>query len=161
MEIWSILKSILCAYLWPAFQKTTSLPAVLLARNGEAFLKVNWHPLLHKCVQINQGGLKGYTGFIAGVNHVKHKFLVDLDFNGVQTLLNHEDFTEIDCDAHMRSSTPPVYFSTPIPTSPLLANDDPDREEWGVSPQPGEYALMSSSYMTEYHLLEPLGPNHF
>ena len=160
-EIWSVLKTILCSYFWPAFQKTISLPAVLLARNGKAFLKVNRHPLLHKHVQINQGGLKEYTGFIAGVNHVKHKFLVDLDFNGMQTLLNHEDFTEIDCNAHMRSSTPPACFSTPIPMSPLLANDDPDRAAWGVSPQPGEYALISSSYVTEYCLLEPLGPWSF
>ena len=129
-----------------------------MARNGEAFLKVNQHPLLHKHVQINQGGLKGYNGFIAGVNHVKHKFLVNLDFNGTQTLLNHEDFTEIDCNAHMRSSTPPACFSAPIPMSPLLANNDPDRAAWGVSPQPGEYALISSSYVTEYCLLEPLGP---
>ena len=110
--------------------------------------------------------MKGYTGFVIGFNHVKHKFQVGLDFSLTQILLKRDDFSEIDRDVDMRSSSP-ARSTTPIPSSPLFAADDPDREVW-LSPETvdkahslGEYNLSMSSYMTEYHLLEPPGPQSF
>ena len=107
--------------------------------------------------------MKGYTGFVTSFNHVKHKFQVGLNFSFTQTLLKQEDFTEIDHNVDMQSSSP-VCSRTPIPLSPLFAAEDPNWEVW-LSPETvdkahslGDYNLTMSSYMTEYHLLELLGP---
>ena len=110
--------------------------------------------------------MKGYTGFIIGFNHVKHEFQVGLDFSLMQILLKRDDFSEIDRDVDMRSSSP-ACSTTPIPSSPLFAADDPNQEVWLSSEtidkahSLGEYNLTSSNYMTEYHLLEPPGPQSF
>ena len=61
----------------------------------------------------------------------------------------------------------PACSHTPIPASPLFAADNPNQEVW-LSPEVineasslGEHNLTLPSYMTEYHMLELLGPQSF
>ena len=106
-------------------QRTTSLPAIGLARNDDKFDKSKRHPLVHKRVRIIHGVLKGYTGFVMAHNYVTQKFSVGLDFSSAQILIEGGQLTEIDRDVQMRS--PPVRAPTPLPDS---STDDPT---WGSS----------------------------